>query len=99
MDSTRRIAFGNAFVFVPTQDESPSAELTVVKSSAPAETLPTTDSVWQLPAETITVRIHWFGLCVGYLLVNVLGNPTRRAELNGILTLGAVYALIDTWWS
>lgn len=86
-------------MFVPTQDESPSSEPTVVKSSAPAETLPTTDSVWQLPAETITVRIHWFGLCVGYLLVNVLGNPTRRAELNGILTLGAVYALIDTWWS
>jgi len=36
---------------------------------------------------------------VGYLLVNVLGQPHYRAELNGILTLGAVYALIDTWWS
>lgn len=60
---------------------------------------PSTDSGWQLPAETITVRIHWFGLCVGYLLVNVLGTPDHRAELNGILTLGAVYALIDTWWS
>ena len=57
------------------------------------------ETSWQLPAETITVRIHWFGLCVGYLLVNVLGQPHYRAELNGILTLGAVYALIDTWWS
>jgi len=57
------------------------------------------DLGWQLPAETITVRIHWFGICVGYLLVNVLGAPHYRAELNGILTLGAVYALIDTWWS
>ncbi len=58
-----------------------------------------TEAAWQLPAETITVRIHWFGLCVGYLLVNALGHPHYRAQLNGILTLGAVYALIDTWWS
>lgn len=57
------------------------------------------DMGWQLPAEAITVRIHWFGLCVGYFLVNILGQPTHRAELNGILTFGAVYALIDTLWS
>ncbi len=60
---------------------------------------PLVDFGWQLPAEAITVRIHWFGLCVGYFLVNVLGTPAHRPELNGILTLGAVYALIDTIWS
>ena len=69
------------------------------KKLGPSLTAPPSQSSWQLPAETITVRIHWFGLCVGYLLVNVLGQPHYRAELNGILTLGAIYALIDTWWS
>ena len=59
----------------------------------------------ELPAESITVRIRWFGLAVGYLLVN-LGdriNASDRGssplELNAILTLGAVYAMIDTYRS
>ena len=54
---------------------------------------------WDLPAEAITVRIRWFGLCVGYVLVNFLGPNRNQPELNGILTLGAVYALLDTVWS
>lgn len=89
-------------MFAPTQQEEPPVSPAVSPSAtvdSPPPQFPANDSLWQLPAETITVRIHWFGLCVGYLLVNVLGNPSRRAELNGILTLGAVYALIDTWWS
>ena len=57
------------------------------------------DFSWQLPAETITVRIRWFGLCVGYVLVNFIGPNDHQPELNAILTLGAVYALIDTVWS
>lgn len=55
---------------------------------------------WDLAAETVTVRIRWFGLCVGYVLVNFIGDGGgSRAVLNAILTLGAVYALIDTVWS
>ena len=54
---------------------------------------------WQLAAESITVRIRWFGLCVGYVLVNFIGPGDQQVILNGILTLGAVYALIDTYWS
>ena len=56
----------------------------------------------EVRAESITVRIRWFGLAVGYLLVNagdLLTTADRGAsklELNAILTLGAVYALIDT---
>jgi signal transduction histidine kinase len=51
----------------------------------------------ELAAEFITVRIRWFGLCVGYILVNALGRETNnQAALNWILTLGAIYALIDT---
>ena len=66
-----------------------------------------------LAAEAITLRIRWFGLCIGYVLVNFLGRDTGQAllqldqsvlltnqqVLNGILTLGAFYALIDTVWS
>ncbi len=54
---------------------------------------------WELPAEAITVRVRWFGLCVGYVLVNLVGPGTHQAELNAILTLGAVYALVDTYFS
>jgi two-component system NtrC family sensor kinase len=54
---------------------------------------------WQLPAEAITVRIRWFGLGVGYFLVNFLSPGEHRPLLNAILTLGAGYALLDTLWS
>ncbi|MEX0715106.1 MAG: ATP-binding protein [Planctomycetaceae bacterium] len=55
---------------------------------------------WDLAAEAITVRIRWFGLAVGYALVNLIGTGAGDpALLNAILTLGAVYALLDTWWS
>ena len=70
------------------------------------------ESRFELAAEAITVRIRWFGLAVGYVLVNLIsrdtGQPvleigesilTNQQVLNGILTLGAVYALIDTFWS
>lgn len=53
----------------------------------------------ELAAEFITVRIRWFGLCVGYIMVNALGRNTNQGALNAILTLGAVYALLDTLWS
>lgn len=54
---------------------------------------------WDLAAEAITVRIRWFGLCVGYVLVNFTSPEATRPVLNAILTLGAVYAVIDTWFS
>ena len=56
---------------------------------------------WDLAAESITVRIRWFGLLVGYVLVNFVGERPREntAVLNAILTLGAVYAVLDSVWS
>jgi signal transduction histidine kinase len=54
---------------------------------------------WELPAEAITVQIRWFGLCVGYVLVNLVGSGPHQAELNAILTLGALYAIVDTYYS
>lgn len=56
---------------------------------------------WDLAAEAITVRIRWFGLCVGYALVNLawhVGNE-NQAILNAILTLGLAFSLVDTWYS
>lgn len=56
---------------------------------------------WELAAEAITVRIRWFGLLVGYVLVNFIGERPAEttAVLNAILTLGAVYAVLDSLWS
>ncbi|MFN0051508.1 MAG: sensor histidine kinase, partial [Planctomycetales bacterium] len=54
-----------------------------------------------LAAESITVRIRWFGVVVGYALVNILGRPAESHPpvLNAILTLGALFAMIDTVYS
>ena len=62
-------------------------------------TLPTTTTRWELAAETIAVKIRWFGLVVGYLLVNFGGGGEYRPVLNGILSLGALYAVVDTYFS
>jgi signal transduction histidine kinase len=56
-------------------------------------------SRWELAAETIAVKIRWFGLLVGYLLVLAGSAPGQRGVLAAILALGAVYALLDTWFS
>ncbi len=66
------------------------------------ETTATRDpSGWELAAESITVKIRWFGVVAGYLLVNSFDRPaaTNRMAMNAILTLGAMYALVDTLWS
>lgn len=68
----------------------------MVATSAPA--IPN-GLTWQLPAEAITVRIRWFGLAVGYVLVNFLARSPNQAQLNAILALGAIYAVLDTFWS
>ena len=74
-------------------------------------TSPRDDRSFELSAEAITVRIRWFGLAVGYALVNFLGRESsgthvvlpewlsNRQVLNGILTLGAVFAIADTYFS
>jgi signal transduction histidine kinase len=53
---------------------------------------------WELAAETIAVKIRWFGLLVGYVLVNVGSGDFDRPTLNAILALGAGYALLDTYY-
>src|SRR5262245_9538754 len=59
--------------------------------------VPTGTSRWELAAETIAVKIRWFGILVGYALVNLHHPPAAHAAvLNAILALGAGYALLDT---
>jgi signal transduction histidine kinase len=61
---------------------------------------PTVPSRWELAAETIAVKIRWFGLIVGYLLVNAIGQADAyRPALNAILALGVLFALLDTYHS
>lgn len=64
-------------------------------------TLRGTPHRWELAAETIAVKIRWFGLLFGYIVVNAGGEPREgaRAVLNAILALGSVYALLDTYQS
>ena len=62
---------------------------------------PTQDFNWDLAAQAITLRIRWFGICIGYVLVNLIGggDEANRSVLNAILVLGAVFALLDTLYS
>ena len=54
------------------------------------------DASWELPAESIAVKIRWFGLVVGLLLANFAVDPASRVPLNWILTLGVSFTLLDT---
>jgi two-component system, NtrC family, sensor kinase len=57
-------------------------------------------SRWELAAETIAVKIRWFGLLVGYVLVNASApGDASLAVLNAILGLGIVYVILDTGYS
>lgn len=61
--------------------------------------MPANLSRWELAAETIAVKIRWFGLLFGYLFVNLGDAGDYPAVVNGILALGVVYALVDTAFS
>jgi signal transduction histidine kinase len=55
---------------------------------------------WELAAETIAVKIRWFGLLFGYVLVNGGDlDSQRRLILNALLALGTLYVLLDTYHS
>jgi signal transduction histidine kinase len=57
-------------------------------------------SRWELAAETTVVKMRWIGVFIGYLLVNIEPHPAANTPaLNAILGLGALYALVDTWYS
>lgn len=56
-------------------------------------------SRWELAAENIAVKIRWFGILFGYVLVNLGDVGDHQIILNAILALGVGYALCDTAYS
>ncbi|HVK18113.1 MAG TPA: ATP-binding protein [Fimbriiglobus sp.] len=54
------------------------------------------DSRWELAAEAIAVRIRWFGLVVGFLLVNFGSSTSAGGVLNAILLLGVGFTAVNT---
>ncbi|CAN5136346.1 hypothetical protein BH11PLA2_BH11PLA2_22970 [soil metagenome] len=63
-----------------------------LKTIAPEPTAPATE----LAAEAIAVKIRWFGLVVGALLVNFGTKVADTNPLNAILLLGLVFTTLDT---
>ena len=55
------------------------------------------DSRWELAAEAIAVKIRWFGLVVGFLLVN-FGSPTSAARGRSTPSSpsGSAFTALDT---
>lgn len=69
------------------------------EATSPSTSASAVPAHWELAAETIAVKIRWFGLLVGYAVVNVgQASAAHRAVLNAILALGTVYALVDTYY-
>lgn len=57
-----------------------------------------TDEDWDLAAESIAVKIRWFGLVVGAVLAN-FGSPAADPRpLNLILLLGLGFTALDTFF-
>jgi signal transduction histidine kinase len=64
---------------------------------------------WDLAAEAVAVKIRWFGVIIGVLLVEtrseLIANQTalpwiaNQTALRWILALGAAYAIVDTYYS
>lgn len=55
---------------------------------------------WDLAAESIVVKIRWFGVVVGYVLVQTRTGLHNPAAVRAFLALGAGYAALDlAFWS
>lgn len=54
------------------------------------------DPRWDLAAEAIAVKIRWFGLVVGFLVVNLGSDTLHEPALNALLVLGLAYTSVDT---
>lgn len=50
---------------------------------------------WDLAAESIVVKIRWFGIAMGYILVQTRTGLHNPSSVRAFLALGAVYAGVD----
>lgn len=53
---------------------------------------------WDLAAGRIIVRIRWFGIVMGYVLVESRSGLANPSAVRAFLALGAGYASLDTAW-
>ena len=51
---------------------------------------------WELAAESIVVKIRWFGIAMGCVLVGSRAGLRDPRAVLGLLALGAAYAALDT---
>jgi two-component system NtrC family sensor kinase len=51
---------------------------------------------WELAAESIVVKIRWFGIVMGYILVQTRVGLHNPSAVRAFLALGAGYAALDT---
>ncbi len=51
---------------------------------------------WELATESIVVRIRWFGIAMGYVLVQTRTGLHDPSAVRAFLALGAGYAALDT---
>jgi signal transduction histidine kinase len=62
----------------------------------PAKATPNERIGWELATESIVVRIRWFGIAVGYILVQTRVGLHNPSAVRAFLALGAGYAALDT---
>src|SRR6478609_5408776 len=51
---------------------------------------------WELAAESIVVQLRWFGVAMGYVLVQTRTGLHNPSAVRAFLALGAGYAALDT---
>lgn len=54
---------------------------------------------WELASESVSVKIRWFGLVIGVLIVAFGSNTQNYFQLYAILGLGLVFTSFDTFFS
>jgi len=57
--------------------------------------LPTERSRWELAAEASVVKLRWFGVVIGYILVQTRTGLHNPSAVRAFLALGAGYAALD----
>lgn len=84
-------------VYCSAESQNPSMST----ASTSHETTP-----FDLAAESIELRIRWFGVIAGFALVNLVGDDAAASDaqrniplLNTILGIGVIYVAVDTLWS
>ena len=58
--------------------------------------MPHVEQSWELATESIVVRIRWFGIAMGYVLVQTRTGLHDPSAVRAFLALGAGYAALDT---